>query len=158
MAVRRNETPGPQSSGAAAGGDGSAPGAAAAEVAPGVAAAEVAPEAAEVAAAPEAAEVAAAPAQPSAEVAPEAAEVASALAAARAELVHLGDVIVLRDREIAALKEQIAQMTPKPTGIRLVAPHGFVDEDGTHYWAAGDVVTEAVARMLSSRGASLEIF
>ena len=42
--------------------------------------------------------------------------------------------------------------------FRLVAPHGFIDENGRHrYWNPGDIVSEpAEVEMLKSRQAPIE--
>lgn len=54
----------------------------------------------------------------------------------------------------AAAKDKKSKL---PAKVRLVRPHGFIDEDGTHrYWKAGDVVSDpATIKLLSDRKAPI---
>lgn len=46
-----------------------------------------------------------------------------------------------------------------PKQIRILVPHGFIDDDGSHkYWNAGDVVDNPeTIKLLIQRGAHWEI-
>jgi len=58
----------------------------------------------------------------------------------------------------AGLDGDGAQDREMPARIKLKAPHGFVDEDGTHrYWQQGQVVfTPDDVALLVERGADYE--
>lgn len=67
-----------------------------------------------------------------------------------------------RARETAAVAAVVsgpAPLLPQPAAIRLMAHHGFIDQDGVHQlWTPGQVVSDPdTVALLISRGARHEM-
>lgn len=62
------------------------------------------------------------------------------------------------DAEIVSLEENMGAAPAAPASIRLLAPHGFIDDAGEHqYWHQGQQVEDPeVVKLLIERGASWE--